>query len=173
VRCEPLPRPQLLRPAGAGESVLRLAPGSLFHFDGRLDYDTSHTQLTSASATVAVIWKQNFINATWFAARPLLAAPLPEGSPSPNSDQFRVAAGLDLGKAFRVDTQLNYDARQNLMLEDRSLLTYKGSCYTIFVEVRELRTPPTPRRDFRLVFNLKDIGTLLDVNGSLDHIFGQ
>ncbi len=80
-----------------------------------------------------------------------------------------------MSKAIRVDTQLNYDARQHLLLEDRSLLTYRGSCYSIFLEVRQLRLrlPPTTRRDVRLVFNLKDIGTLLDFHQSLDRIFGQ
>ena len=73
---------------------------------------------------------------------------------------------------FRVDTTISYDATQNLVLEDRSLLTYKGSCFTIFLEFRELRVPPNNRRDYRFVVNLKDIGTLLDVNGSLDKIFG-
>jgi len=72
-----------------------------------------------------------------------------------------------------VDTQINYDAQQHLVLEDRSLLAYKGSCYTIFLEVRQLRIPPFPRRDLRLVFNLKDIGTLLDVRQSLDRLVGQ
>jgi lipopolysaccharide assembly outer membrane protein LptD (OstA) len=163
----------LLEKSGPIQAVLRVAPGPLFHFDGRLDYDAAHSQFTSASASAAVAWKGNFVNATWFAGRPLLAAPPPAGAPSPNSDQFRIAAGADLWKSLRVDTQLNYDARQKLLLEDRSLLAYKGSCYTIFLEVRQLRIPPSPRRDYRLVFNLKDIGTLLDVNGSLDRIFGQ
>jgi len=86
---------------------------------------------------------------------------------------MRLAAGIDVSKAFRLDTQLNYDARSGKLLEDRSLFAFKGSCYTLFLEVRELRLPPNSRRDYRFVVNLKDIGTLLDVNGSLDHIFGQ
>jgi hypothetical protein len=52
-------------------------------------------------------------------------------------------------------------------------VTYKGSCYTIFLEFRDLDLPPTPRRDVRLVVNLKDIGTLLDVNGSINALLGQ
>ena len=78
------------------------------------------------------------------------------------------ATGADLGSLFRLATTISYDATQNLVLEDRTLLTYKGSCFTIFVEYRELRVPPQPRHDVRLVVNLKGIGTLLDVNGSLD-----
>ncbi len=84
-----------------------------------------------------------------------------------------MAAGLDLTRTIRLDTQLNYDVTQGFLQENRSLITYKGSCYTIFLEYRDLRLPPNPRRDFRFVVNLKDIGKLLDVNGSLDSIFGQ
>jgi LPS-assembly protein len=158
---------------GPIETVLRLAPGSILHFDGRMDYDIHASQVTGASATAAVSWKGNIVNATWFASRPILTTPLPEGSPSPNTDQVRLAAGLDLTKTIRLDSQLNYDVTQGLLQENRSLITYKGSCYTIFLEYRDLRLPPSPRRDFRLVVNLKDIGKLLDVNGSLDQIFGQ
>ena len=88
------------------------------------------------------------------------------------SDQIRAALGVDVLKWLRVDSQLNYDAHNRTMLEDRSLLTYQAKCFTVFLEVRELRVPPNPRREYRLVVNLKDIGTLLDVNGSLDRIFG-
>src|SRR5262249_3181358 len=166
------PDPSVATKAGPVQTILRLAPGSFLHFEGRADYDIHNSQFTSISATSSVIWKGSFVNATWFASRPILTTPLPEGSPSPNTDQIRVAAGIDISKAFRLDTQLNYDVTNSKLLEDRSLLSFKGSCYTLFLEVRELRLPPTNRRDYRFVVNLKDIGTLLDVNGSLDHIFG-
>ena len=163
----------LVTKVGPVTTNLRLTPGPFFQFDGRVDYDTRVSQVTASSVTAALVWKTNFVNATYFAARPVLATSLPAGSPSPNSDQFRLATGVDLSKSLRVDTQLNYDARQKLLLEDRSLLTYKGSCYTVFLELRQLRLPPTTRKDVRLVFNLKDIGTLLDFHQSVDRIFGQ
>ena len=163
----------LVTKRGPVEGTLRLAPSPSFHFEGRIDYDTATSQVTSNSVSVSYLWKSNFLSATWFASRPILATPLPVGSPSINSDQLRFTAGADISKAFRVDTQINYDAQQHLVLEDRSLLAYKGSCYTIFLEVRQLRIPPFPRRDLRLVFNLKDIGTLLDVRQSLDRLVGQ
>ena len=158
---------------GPVEGTLRIAPDPRFHLDGRLSYDTNASQVTGTSLSAAYSWKTSFVNATWFASRPVLAAPLPAGSVSPNSDQFRFAAGVELSKSLRVDTQWNYDARQNLLLEDRSLVAYRGSCYTIFLELRQLRLPPTPRRDIRLVINLKEIGTLLDLHQSVDRIFGQ
>ena len=88
-------------------------------------------------------------------------------SSSPTRTRSASPAGIDAGQIFRFDASINYSADQNLLLEGRFLLTYKGSCYTIFLEYRGLDLPPSPRRDMRLVVNLKDIGTLLDVNGSL------
>ncbi|HEY6147770.1 MAG TPA: hypothetical protein VIZ69_08720, partial [Thermoanaerobaculia bacterium] len=158
---------------GPVEATLRVAPGPAFHLDGRLSYDGTASQVTGTSLSAAYSWKTSFLNATWFASRPVVTAPLPPGSSSPNSDQFRLAAGVDISKAFRIDTQLNYDARQKLLLEDRSLLTFRASCFSVFLEVRQLRLPPTPRRDIRFVINLKDIGTLLDMHQSVDRLFGQ
>ncbi|MFY9550098.1 MAG: LPS assembly protein LptD [Thermoanaerobaculia bacterium] len=157
------------RRTGPIEGILRLSQGGFFHLDGRLSYDTFDSQVTSASVTAGANWKTNYVNLSWFGSRPV-----PIGDfPVINSDQFRVGAGLDLGKNFRLDTQIAFDATQKLVQEDRSLLTYKGSCYTVFLEIRELRLPPAPRRDYRIVVNLKDIGTLLDINGSLDALLGR
>jgi LPS-assembly protein len=161
------------RKTGPIEGILRLSRGGLFHVDGRLAYDTYGNQVTNATLTAGATWKTNYLTASWFGSRPVLATPLPPEAPSPNNDQLRFAAGLDLGKYFRLDTSVSWDVTQNLVQEDRSLLTYKGSCFTVFLEVRELRLPPAPRRDYRIVVNLKDIGTLLDVNGSLDALFGR
>ena len=155
------------------EAILRLTPGSLFQFDGRVDYDTHVDTVTAASVTASVSWKASFVNLTWFESRAVLSSPPGPITLSPPSDQVRAAAGLDIAKWLRVDTQLNYDAHNHVMLEDRSLLTFVAKCFTVFVEVRELRVPPSPRREYRLVVNLKDVGTLLDVNGSLDRLFGQ
>ena len=153
---------------GPLEANLRVVPGGFFSFDGRVAYDLHGPQTTAISLATSVNWRTNYVNATWFSSRPLSI----EGAPTSRTDQLRLAAGVDLGKKFRLDTQLNYDAQQNKMLEDRSLVTFNGSCYSLFVEVRQLRLPPTTRRDYRLVVNLKDVGTLLDMNGSLDRIFG-
>jgi LPS-assembly protein len=159
--------------AGPVEAILRLTPAALFQFDGRVDYDTHVDTVTSTSVTASVNWKASFVNLTWFESRAVLSLPPSPITLSPPSDQVRASAGLDIAKWLRVDTQLNYDAHNQIMLEDRSLLTYTAKCFTVFVEVRELRVPPNPRREYRLVVNLKDIGTLLDVNGSLDRLFGQ
>jgi hypothetical protein len=126
-------------------------------------------QLTGTTLTAGANWGQDFFNVSWFSSRPIA----PAGVTVLDSDQLRFAGGVDLGPYFRVDTTVSWDVQQGLVQEDRSLVTYKGSCFTVFLELRQLRLQPQPRKDIRLVVNLKDIGTLLDVNGSLDALFGR
>jgi LPS-assembly protein len=159
--------------AGPLEGILRLQGAGLFQFDGRLTYDTHIDRVTSTSITASATWSTNFVNLTWFESRAAVPGAGGTVTFTPPSDQIRAALGLDIMKWLRVDSQLNYDAHNRTMLEDRSLLTFQAKCFTVFLEVREVRVPPNPHREYRLVVNLKDIGTLLDVNGSLDRIFGQ
>ena len=165
----PLPPSVTQRKTGPYEGILRIARPGLFNVDGRLAYDPYANQVTTASVTAGANWGPNYANFSWFGARPVVTTP----GQFFNSDQFRFAGGVDLGRFFRLDASVAYDAQSNLVQEDRGLLTYKGSCYTVFLEVRQLRLPPNPRNDYRLVVNLKDIGTILDVNGSIDALFGQ
>jgi LPS-assembly protein len=159
--------PTLFENTGPIEAALRFTPGAMISFDGRLAYDVKADRVTSNTVAATFTWKGNFLNATWFSGHPVLASPVPEGGLTPNSDQLRFAAGVDISKAFRFDTEVNWDVLNGQVLEDRSLLTYKGSCYTVFLEYRQLRLPGNSRNDVRFVVNLKDIGTLLDVNGAL------
>ena len=157
------------RQSGPIQAILRVAQGGLLHADATVNFDPYASQVTSTTLTAGANWGTNYAALSWFGTRPVTEV----GQLAANSDQIRFAGGVDLNKAFRFDASVNYSADQNLMQEGRFLVTYKGSCYTIFVEYRDLDLPPSPRRDVRLVVNLKDIGTLLDVNGSINALLGQ
>ena len=148
---------------GPVQALLRFSPGSLISFDGQLSYDTRNGQLLSNTVATALNWKANYFNATWFSSHPVPIA----GATNLNTEQLRFAVGYDISRPLRIDTQVNWDITQGQVLEDRSLLTYRGSCYTVLLEYRQLRVPGNNRNDVRLVVNLKDIGTLLDVNGAM------
>lgn len=169
----------IILPAKRGpyQALLRLAPVPAFHLDAQVAYDASVSRTTSFSVSAGANWKDESASISWTAARPVVTTPPgpppPPGTEivDPNSDFIRAAAGVYLfSKNWRIDTQLNYDARLNKMVEDRSLLSYKGSCYTIFLEIRNLRSTTIgipSQHDYRLVINLKGIGTFLDMNGGL------
>jgi lipopolysaccharide assembly outer membrane protein LptD (OstA) len=166
---------------GPFQALLRLAPAPAFHLDSQVSYDASVSRATSISLSMGANWGTESAALTWTAARPVVTTPPGPPPPpgtvvtDPNSDFIRASAGLFLfSKKWRLDTQLNYDVRLNKLVEDRSLLSYTGSCYTILLEIRNLRsTAPTitSRHDYRLVVNLKAIGTLLDLNGGIDKLF--
>ena len=125
--------------------------------------------MTNTTLTAGANRGSDYVNVSWFGNRPVQIGDVVVA----NTDQIRFSGGIDTGKYFRFDASINYSADQNLVQEGRFLVTYKGSCYTVFLEYRGLDLPPAPRRDIRLVVNLKDIGTLLDVNGSINALFGQ
>jgi len=173
----------LIEPSRRGpfQALLRVAPAPAFHLDAQAAYDASVSRFTSFSFSSGANWGTEYAALTWTATRPVITTPPGPPPPpgtviaDPNSDFIRASAGVYLfSKHWRLDSQLNYDVRQQLMAEDRSLLSYEGSCYRILLEIRNLRStvPGYPsRHDYRLVFNLKNIGTLLDVNGGLDSLF--
>jgi LPS-assembly protein len=156
------------QPSGPVEAILRIAGGSILHADATVDYDPHQSQITTATVTGGANWGPNYVNVSWFESRPSIQP----GIVTTNNDQIRLTGGVDLSKIFRLDTSIAYSADQSVLQEGRLLVTYKGSCYTVFLEFSDLDLPPTVRKDVRLVVNLKDIGTLLDVNGSLNALFG-
>jgi LPS-assembly protein len=154
--------------SGPVDAILRVAQGGVLHADAQLEFDPFATKVTSTTFTGGANWGPNYVNLSWFGSRPVTET----GQLVVNSDQIRFTGGVDLNQTFRVDASIAYDADQPLLQEGRLLVSYKGSCYTVFLEYRDLELPPSPRRDVRLVVNLKDIGTLLDVNGSINALFG-
>ncbi len=157
------------------QAELRLAPGALFNFDGTVNYDTQKSRTSSWTLSAGASWGDQYANFTWSATRPQSVA-VAGSSPVevPGQSLVRAAAGVYLfSKKWRIDTQLNYDAQLHQMAEDRSLVSYDGSCYRILLEVRNLYARPgiAARHDYRLAINLKDIGTLLDLNGGIDKLF--
>ena len=168
------PEPHPARKMGPLEGILRIQQGGLLQFDGRIAYDTFAARSPSTSVTAGVNWQANYVNVSWFGSRPVLTTVLPPGSPSPNSDQFRFAARLRPREVLphRHDDQLRRVAApgpggplaadlQGLLLH--GLPRVPGAA----------RAAPRRGNDFRIVVNLKDIGTLLDVNGSLDALWGR
>lgn len=154
----PGPGPTLSRNAPI-EATLRVNTGPNFNFDARTTYDTSASQVTSASITANLSVPNSTLSLSLFDNRPI-------GVDS--SAQLRFGGGTYIiPKRIRVDLQGNYDLSLGKMLESRTLLTFEGSCFKILAEYRDLRIGAVPSRDFRIALNLKNVGSFLDFTGSL------
>lgn len=90
------------------------------------------------------------------------------------SNQARLFASLTL-----VPDKLTFDANVSFDLDDanrmvsnplqqRYFINYQGSCYSLQFELRESRFSEITDRDFRFMLTLKNVGTFIDLNGSVD-----
>ena len=154
---------------GTIDTILRVVAGPGFNLDGRASWDLKANQLTSSSVTTNWVSGDSSAALSYFYSNPVIVPPAPGVKvPSPASSQIRVFGGAPIVKnLLRLDVSANYDLTNGKMLEWRSLLTFQGSCYKILVEYRDIQVGTIPSRDFRIALNLKNIGSFLDVRGSL------
>jgi len=86
------------------------------------------------------------------------------------ASQTRVAAGYGPpSKPWRVETQLAYDIYQKKLLEQRYVMRWRGSCWSMFAEIRDYRGP-YQTRDYRIAIDFTGLGTFLDIRGGLDSL---
>ncbi len=86
------------------------------------------------------------------------------------NNQARLFTSLALGPKVKLDASLSFDLEDEDAknpLQQRYFLSYKGSCYTLQLELRESQFGLIEDRDFRFSFTLKNVGTFIDMNGSL------
>lgn len=65
-----------------------------------------------------------------------------------------------------LDAAVNFDIEESELLQQRYFIDYEGSCYSLRFELRESKFGDLTDRDFRFSFNLKNVGTFIDLNGS-------
>lgn len=146
-------------------------PYQSVNVDGSLTWGTTSHQLDQSSLSASLRGKTSYLSFTWFAS---YAKP---GFTSGDSSQLRIATGFPLAhERFRFDTQVNYDATRSKILEQRYIAGIFASCYTVSLEYRDFlqnqgASLPTRRKDYLLSISLKNVGTFVDLKGSLDTLF--
>jgi hypothetical protein len=132
--------------------------------------DTRQLDQTSVSAHFVRPASQTYLGLTWFSVfeRP--------GFPGSDSSQLRVSSGGPVWKEkIRADVWVNYDVKDGAVLEQRYITSWFSSCYNIAFEYRDflVRGSATPNRnrDYQISINLKNVGTFVDLRGSLDNLF--
>lgn len=151
---------------------LRVNPYQAITLDANASIGNVSRQLdrTSISANLADAVRNRYLAFTWFAAFEM------PGRIGGDSSQFRVSTGAPIWKErVRGDIQLNYDAKSGEFLEQRYLTTFNASCYGVSVEFRDFlgfRQSGLERvRDYTISLNLQNVGTFVDLRGSLDSFF--
>lgn len=156
---------------------LRYNPRSSTRIESTATLSNKTSRVERASLSAALSSGSRYLNATWFSRFS------PPESTLDDSSQIRLTGGSPIfGDRLRLDTQLNWDVSEGDLLEQRYLLGFSASCYTIAFEFRDFREftsilGPTPsiglrrNRDYQLSISLKNVGTFVDVKGSFDALF--
>jgi hypothetical protein len=85
------------------------------------------------------------------------------------SSQTRIFAGFSPGNgALRLETNIAYDIHQAKLLDQTYVIRYRGSCWSVYAQVRDYKNQTYPIRDYRIALDLTGLGTFLDIRGSLD-----
>ncbi len=154
---------------GTLDTTLRVVAGTGFNLDARASWDLKAGQWVSSSLTTNWTHKEAAVALSLFYSNPVTVPPSPGVVvPSASSSQIRFFGGTPvIPRLLRFDLAANYDLTNGKMLESRALLTFLGSCYKVLFEYRDIRIGTVPSRDFRVALSLKNIGSFLDLRGSL------
>jgi hypothetical protein len=71
------------------------------------------------------------------------------------------------GFPLRANVHLAYDVERQEFQQQQIQLHYDGSCWGVSVEYRDLQLGAFPTQDWRIVVNLKGIGALPEIKGSI------
>jgi LPS-assembly protein len=147
---------------------LQIRPWQSVSFDANaaINHVTSRVETTSISTNLLGP-EASFLSMTWFAS---FQQP---GALGGAASQLRFSGGAPLWRdRIRGAAQINYDAERREILEQRYLIDTRASCYGIAVEFRDFQVfregALQRNRDYHLSISLKNVGTFVDLRGSLD-----
>jgi LPS-assembly protein len=156
--------------AGPIQANLRINAGAGLYVNGSANWETSdpswkRSGFTTTNLTAGWAGNDAQYSLTWSGNHSL--APT---ATDPISGQLQLAVRTPL----LPDKKLILDVRYVHSLTDpatplqRYLVEWRASCWSIFAEYRDTNYGTEHRRDYRIAFNLRDVGTFIDVSGGLD-----
>lgn len=136
---------------------LRYSPGTSFSLQAKALYSTLFPGLDSTSLTVTGKLERATLDLTWFTNyQPELG--------TKSSDQARLALAVDvLPSRLRLAGAVSYDLENAQIQQQRYTLSYRSQCWNLQLEAREQVTRTYTSRDYRLLLELKNVGTFLDL----------
>jgi LPS-assembly protein len=141
---------------------LRALPLPTATIDARASLDPISKNLQSTAFTGGYNNGSNMLNLTWTTSyNTVTGATL--------SSQVGVMAAYGpAAKPWRIESQILYDLAHSKPLQERFILHWRGSCWSLYAEVRDYRIAPLQTRDYRIAIDLTGLGTFLDIRGGLD-----
>lgn len=143
---------------------LRAQPAPTTALDARAAFDPITKNLLNTAVAGTLFQGPANMNMTWYTA-------YNPANGDVISSQARLFAGFSpTAKPWRLETQFAYDIHFKKLLEQRFVLRWRGSCWSLYAEVRDYKIAPFKTRDYRIALDLTGLGTFLDIRGGLDSL---
>jgi hypothetical protein len=144
------------------QAIFRFNPYQSITFDSIATFGTVSHQLDSLSVSSNLVGTGK--NADKYLGFTYFASLNPPGLSDAGSSQVRLNAGSFLVRdRIRMDTQLNFDAKEGKFLEQRYLTGWTGSCYGIAFDYRRYFVGGTQDKylsRYGFAVTLKNVGTI-------------
>ena len=139
----------------------RVTPSPGTGLDARASYDWLNRNLVSTSLTGVGRTGLGSLSLTWYEGfNPI--------SGDRVSSQVRTLINfLKPGFPLTAGLHVAYDVERKEIQQQRYQVGWKGSCWSISAEYRDLKIGLYPTRDFRIIIELKGVGGLPEIKGSL------
>lgn len=142
-------------------AALRVTPSPAFGVDARASFDLLNSNLVSTSLTGSGRNSLGSLNLTWYEGFNSLAG-------ERVSSQVRTLISFNKpGFPLSAAVHVAYDIEQSTFQQQRYQVGWRGSCWAISAEYRDLQIGLYPTRDFRIIIELKGVGSLPEIKGSL------
>jgi LPS-assembly protein len=149
--------------SGLGPLVgaLRVTPSPGTGLDARASYDLLNDNLASISLTGTGRTGLGTAGLTWYAGyNPITGDRV-------SSQARALLSFLKPGLPISATAHIAYDLENGELQQQRYQVGWKGSCWSVSAEYRDLKIGLYPTRDFRILIELKGIGGLPEIRGSL------
>ncbi|HPA81820.1 MAG TPA: LPS assembly protein LptD [Thermoanaerobaculales bacterium] len=141
--------------------LLRVTPTVGTGFDAQVSYDTLFSNPVSTSFTGSLIRPLGSARLTWYQSY---------AAQTGDRVSSQVRAILDFRKPnfpLQAGLHVAYDVEKAEFQQQQYRVFWQGSCWSISAEYRDLRLGLYPTREYRIVIDLKGVGALPEIKGSL------
>jgi LPS-assembly protein len=147
--------------------LLRMTPTAGTGFDAQARYDVLHKHLQTMSLAAVLTRPQGSLRLTWYQSF------LPRTGERTSSQIRSMISFRKPDFPLSAGVQLAFDIERSEIQQQQYRVNWQGSCWAIAAEYRDLRLGTFPTRDWRIIIDLKGVGRLPEIKGTLSPLGGQ
>jgi LPS-assembly protein len=149
---------------GPLEVDLRITPSTAFYVDTRLQLNAITDQWENLTVLTNFAAGGNTLNLSYTTTKPQTPG-------VQKSEYTRATVSFTLWKKLKINGGASYDLARSLPAQQEYVLTWLSGCYTAALEYRDFRSGTRMNREYRIVINLRNVGSFLNFRADMGTTF--